>query len=604
MAIYYVDQTNGNDSTGTGSNVAPYKTLAKFGSVMVTGDECRLAKNATADTVITADTVWTNNSATVTVAGDVTATLGAASYVGKPTATGNGNFETFYRVTSSAYSAGTGLTTLTLTLKYIGTSETTASIVKKFYQIDTGTSSHSASSTFCYYDRGAGRSNIKISGGWNLTTEERDGETWFAGKNNNLTTSWTAFLGINQTGNTLEYINVVETYAPNTTATFVATTTHRYCTYFCGVGGGTGPFQGETHSDLVIQTTATGACFQVVSGNTSYTKFFINCQGNVWLNYTSAVITYTNCIFASTTSVKDCYSTAGRIENFINTKIYGNRASGTGCYFTGANRVFNFDSNSGIYDCVTSISCGTSGNVIKGLNTSNSTYGVSVPAQTKGIMLINFTCDRCDYPVYMADDLSKGLIVKGFTFTNIGVWGFYYLGTNDPIYLNNGYVDVTSASKLVYTPNSGAYLLPKYTISNVTNMTNGIYWYSYRFKFYDNVYRTTAPSYWFSTDSTLTTNIAYTKLYSAFVQAGTKVKLSCWIKVGGPSWVGTLNVMLSLGDTELTTTTYTTLPDVWTKYEFEMPTTATVDGVLALSFNINSNVVDFFVDDFDYAVVV
>ena len=163
MAIYYVDLTNGNDSTGTGSYSAPYKTLSKFGSVMLTGDECRLAKNSVADTSIAFSTVWTNNSATVTITGtDQSAVFTVGTYIGKPTASGNGAFETFYRVTSSSYTGGN--TVITLTLKYIGTTETTASCLKKYYQTDTGTSSYYASASFCSYDRSDVRSDRTISG--------------------------------------------------------------------------------------------------------------------------------------------------------------------------------------------------------------------------------------------------------------------------------------------------------------------------------------------------------------------------------------------------------------------------------------------------------
>ncbi len=122
MAIAYYDPTSGDDTSGTGSATAPYKTLNKASTAAGTGGEVRcLGKQL----VPLGNAQWTNGSTAVVFAGvDLTGTLGAGTYIRPTPSSLNAATCPAYRVTSSTYSGGN--TTATLTRTFRGPSGTVA----------------------------------------------------------------------------------------------------------------------------------------------------------------------------------------------------------------------------------------------------------------------------------------------------------------------------------------------------------------------------------------------------------------------------------------------------------------------------------------------
>jgi len=166
MTINYCDYTLGNDTTGGGSAGNPYKTIDKASTGLGGGDEVRCAKGA-APTSLTGTLTWTDASATISTSDDLTGELAAMDFIGKNTAG-----ETWWEISSLDASS------ITLVKAYVGTTEGVASY--KLGVIDTGTAAGTTTNIQRNYGSGASvASRLLISGGWNLTTETQDGETWF-----------------------------------------------------------------------------------------------------------------------------------------------------------------------------------------------------------------------------------------------------------------------------------------------------------------------------------------------------------------------------------------------------------------------------------------
>jgi hypothetical protein len=168
MADWWVDWINGNDTDGNGSPSAPYKTIAKALSVCAAGDHIKHAKSP-AHASLPGTLTFTDNSTTVATSTDLTGIVAPKDFVGKASAGGPGSAETFWEVASVTSN------TITLVRPYSGVSETTTG--KKCGVIDVGAwgiddwfnaGNYNAPETI----------QTQISGGWNLSTQTRDGETW------------------------------------------------------------------------------------------------------------------------------------------------------------------------------------------------------------------------------------------------------------------------------------------------------------------------------------------------------------------------------------------------------------------------------------------
>jgi hypothetical protein len=159
-AVCYCDYGSGDDGTGDGTFGNPYQTVegCSIGEVLTGGDEIRISE-AGAHTTLTGTLTFTNGSPDVTTSSDLTSELATGDYIGKDTAN-----EGWWYVSS--------LTSDTITLgnQYWGTSEgVTAYKVTADASValddlnDAGTSAVS---------------RLKVSGGWNLSTQSQSGKTF------------------------------------------------------------------------------------------------------------------------------------------------------------------------------------------------------------------------------------------------------------------------------------------------------------------------------------------------------------------------------------------------------------------------------------------
>lgn len=158
---YYFDLASGNDTTGDGSYGNPWKTIDKCTTTQSAGDECRGA--LTAITTLAGTLTFTNGSTSVTTSSDLTAVVAAGDVVGKNAAT-----EGWWKVASVASGA------ITLSYQYWGKTGSGSAVTG--YKI----TPVSASEEYDVNSSGTLASPIKISGGWNLATQERTGLTSFS----------------------------------------------------------------------------------------------------------------------------------------------------------------------------------------------------------------------------------------------------------------------------------------------------------------------------------------------------------------------------------------------------------------------------------------
>jgi len=106
MAIYYIDLATRDDTTGDGSAGNPYKTIDKAISLAGGPHDIRVSKTTAAGAVVGSTTFgWTYNSETVTTSTDLSGTLSVNDIIGKPTASGNGATETFYKISAISSSS-------------------------------------------------------------------------------------------------------------------------------------------------------------------------------------------------------------------------------------------------------------------------------------------------------------------------------------------------------------------------------------------------------------------------------------------------------------------------------------------------------------------
>lgn len=165
MAIVYCCWTTGDDSTGDGSYGNPYKTITQASMGLTGGDEVRVSKSA-AHTALTGTLTWADNSTSVSTSADLTGELAATDMIGK-----DADDNMWWEVDSL------NSTTITLRGVYSGTSEAVASYKMEFHDCGSPTSaqtvqvvSASGSST---------SSRLKISGGWDLSTQTQTGKSFF-----------------------------------------------------------------------------------------------------------------------------------------------------------------------------------------------------------------------------------------------------------------------------------------------------------------------------------------------------------------------------------------------------------------------------------------
>lgn len=165
MTVVYVDFVNGNDDTGDGTAASPYKTIYKGTTGLTGGDECRIASGAN----------FANLTGTVTFTMHSNQVVGVGTVFSNQLAAGDfieDNAGLWWEVGSIQ-----DQTHLTLYQEWDGTTESGVTS-RKLEPINVEVTS---SSEYWQQTNGEGTSTesmLKISGGWDLTTETQTGKTY------------------------------------------------------------------------------------------------------------------------------------------------------------------------------------------------------------------------------------------------------------------------------------------------------------------------------------------------------------------------------------------------------------------------------------------
>ena len=164
--IKYCSWLTGDDTIGDGSAANPYKSITKASTGLTGGDEVRVAKSPE-PTNLTGTTAWTLNGTTVTGTDTLfTTELAIGDFISAP----DGNWYEVITITSD--------TSATLYKKYPSASASGHSS-QKLGVTDTGAAGSSTTQVQVVSSSGTSSANLKISGGWDLSTETQTGQTFF-----------------------------------------------------------------------------------------------------------------------------------------------------------------------------------------------------------------------------------------------------------------------------------------------------------------------------------------------------------------------------------------------------------------------------------------
>ncbi|MFA6065237.1 MAG: right-handed parallel beta-helix repeat-containing protein [archaeon] len=563
MAIYYVDIASGSDAAA-GTAGAPLLTVNAAVAKASGPHDIRVAK--TADYVSVSSTfTWTANSVTVNTSSDVSGSIAVGSYIGKPTAAGNGAEETFYRVN------GVSPTAVTLELKYGGSTGSTSSC-NKLVVVTTGAAGAHAMTL---------SNGTILSGGWNLTSQTQDGETWF--KSNNART--VSFYGVNTTTNaTISKINCVETnYGFGITLMTISNcTAHAYA---IGIYTNTGGVIDACCASAVVS-------YSGVYGNNAV----ITCRNSFLLgiggigNFAASSTIVNNKIISGTSGLVAISGSGGGVTN---------------CYFRNLTTGISSVTTNVVIDACTFENCGTgistntlqAGMVFKNCVFTNCTsYGIFIQ-QVHGVIIDSCSFSACGKGIYL-DGYAGEVYLTNCTFNSPTTYGIDKTGTSGVVSCYGCTIDSGSIAKAYSRPVSG-YALKMYTFQNSFGQTGTIWGAGSVTKDY-NTFRTTAPSCGISWVSTTTANNLDVKIVSCFAKASTAKTFAMYLKASNASWAGTLTPKWKLdGVTIKTESNITALTTDWVLYTWTCAANLiTADGELSMEFLPNMNNYAINVDDF------
>jgi len=166
MTIVYCDWATGDDTNGTGAWDHPYKTITKATTGRTGGDEVRVAKSPD-PTALTGTVGFTQGSTAVTGVGTLfTTELAIGDFIEAP----DGQWYEVITITSD--------TAATLFKVYPSATQSGYSS-KKLGVTDTGAAAAWNTVVQEVKSSGTGSANLIISGGWDLSTQQQTGQTYF-----------------------------------------------------------------------------------------------------------------------------------------------------------------------------------------------------------------------------------------------------------------------------------------------------------------------------------------------------------------------------------------------------------------------------------------
>ncbi|MDX9788881.1 MAG: NosD domain-containing protein [Desulfobacterales bacterium] len=360
-AVAYVDLVSGNDTTGDGTAGNPYLTAEKADDILTGGgDEIRVAKSAI--TALSGTLTFTNGSASITTSADLSGVLADGYLISKNSE--SGGTEGWWHVSSVTTD------TITLSAQYWGTSETTSA----YYVIPAATDD----SHWDGVKEGASKtSRMKISGGWDLSTETRDGYT--------AVTNSDIYGTIRISSNYIElcYFIAVNLYSSAAYGSFYVTYSYGYFhdLYASGANLSSGFYLSGKQSIVSdVVCTAGERNFYIDGGDNNYIEdlyCYTSCNsstvyGNLYMTYTSNNIIKNANIFNS-----PIYGIKSSLAGYIyisNSTISNN--TGVGVVASSAGPIFI--SNSTISYSTTAISVDSSSLAYLYANTFSNNSGSNV----------------------------------------------------------------------------------------------------------------------------------------------------------------------------------------------------------------------------------
>ena len=562
----YTTWSSAGTATKYGTTTDPFKSVnaaVVLGAAI--GQDIRMAKTA-AYTTVTSTFGWTENSVTVTTSTDCTASIAIGNFIGKPTATGNGGQETFYRV------AAINATTITLENVYCGDTASTASCYK-LNPVVTGAAGTTAITI---------PASTTLSGGWNLATEIQDGETWM--QPNGLRTAVAVIRISYGNNNYISKINMVDAYyALNGAPT---TATAEYCSVFA------------YHRCVLAITRANYCCVFSATQQALYANYPIladHCMvgGAIgsYISATSAPSTYTDCVFAGGTT--GMLSGAGlSIASFINC-TFKNLQIGS---WARSNLLFDGCTFS---NCITGISSTiqNAGVLINNCDFTNCTTGI-FSSRSHGFIITESSFTSCGKGIYLDADSGDYTIIN-CSFTTPSNFGISREASSGLTTFVGCTIDGASVAK-AYRITASAYLLKQYVMTNSFGITSGSIWGNGSCIQDWNVYRTSPPSTAIAWVTTSTTSGLDIKVVSAYVNASATRTFTFYTKASDNAWSGSVIVKWKLNGALIKTevTPITSMTTNWTQLSYSCDSSLiTTDGELSLEFNPNTNNYSIYVDD-------
>lgn len=582
MSTYYVDLVSGNDAN-TGGAGDPFLTLNQAIGMPNAPHDIRVAKTTAPSTVDANTWTWTRGSVTVTVNADVTGSIAVGDYIGKPTATGNGATESFYRV--SARSFGAGVTTITLNNHYYGTTGSTTGALK-LTVVTTGTASAVAATVNV-----AGHT---ISGGWNLTgSPVIDGGTWV--KSNNAYNSTNALFNITASV-TISYFNCLDNRFLS-----ISGSTDVDVSYCTTIGGGT----------VNINQTSTTATLDVDH------CFIVQTVNYCIVNYSVGTSSLTNSVLIS--KANGYYFnqiSTGKDYTFTNNKYFYCLTSGitiaqVGCSYITTGDEFETSgvciaaSNSSYIKGATCIAgtIGVSSNnssvVVEDCSFSNMTTA-GITSRVVNLRVHNCSFTNCGYGINMSDQYSGEILITKCTFTTPTTYAINRIYGASTYKIVNCTIDAPSAAKALAYPTSTAAsgTLPDYIIKNSFGLTDGVY-YSCGNLLMDTTVHSSAPSLKFAYNTDMFNNrVTDIKVVSVYTANAIGKTITLWMKAAA-GWAGQAVPKLKLdGETIITDTTITSISTDWTQVSYHCHNAdVTRAGVLTLEFTFSCNTSAIYFDD-------
>jgi hypothetical protein len=604
MSIYYVDIASGNDANAGTTGAAPLLTINAAIAKAAGPHDIRVGQTAAHTTVGGGTTTftWTQNSVTVTANADVTASIAVGDYIGKPTAGGNGNADTFYRVTSRTYSAPT--TTITLTSKHQGTTGNTTNCLKAVF---TTTGSAAANAVTVNV------AGTTISGGWDLATETQTGrDTWF--KSNNLRTTAVAGFLVNSNNVSISKMNVIDTYYPVNCAT---TATGLTLTNFTGVSHFRSIFANITPVGVV----ATDCCFQNETANeaiyfsnaSTSQKTFDGCyiyNGGIGLRMGFArtgidfTITGGTVIAGSTSGITFA---SGPVHIDLDDTIIRNTSNGITAPF--GSQFINGHLTSNTYGVL----CSTVGAVhVKNMTFNGNTSGIGFRlfgGRIEGCTFGNVTPNT--YDIYL-DQYSGDVDIVNCT-TNGPATDFLFTETGcTTVRMSNISIDSTSATAgRVWNQPSGLNAVHPSLIAKSVNTNGGTafpdgYYYPYFVFVKDDSDTHSSGSAFRLQFNTATSGNVVTEvpLCQTYTESGSGKEFTYWVKADS-TWAGSVIPLVRLnGVLVQTETTITSLTTSWVEKTVTVDAVdITEDGRLELAFIPNANTIAARFDDVNVTTV-